>query len=122
MLGTSKLIASAATRDAERAKEFYADVLGLTFVAEEPWAVVFDANGVMLRIQKVELPRVEHTILGWEVKDIRATMDHLRKRGVAFQRYEYLQQDAHGVWIAPNGAKIAWFKDPDGNTLSLTQF
>jgi catechol 2,3-dioxygenase-like lactoylglutathione lyase family enzyme len=123
MLKASKLIAFVATRDAARAKLFYQKILGLDLVSEDPSAVVFDANGTMIRMQKVEkLPRVEHTILGWDVPDIRKTMDDLRSRGVVFERYSFLEQDADGVWKAPSGAQIAWFKDPDGNTLSLTQF
>ena len=123
MLGTSKLIAFAATGDAARAKVFYEQTLGLRLVADEPFAVIFDAGGVMLRLQKVgELPRIDYTVLGWEIADLRSVMAELKQRGVIFQRYAQLRQDEEGVWTAPGGAKIAWFKDPDGNVLSLTQF
>src|SRR5262245_10391930 len=122
MLATAKLMAFAATRDAARAKTFYAEMLGLRLVADEPYAVVFDANGTMLRVQKVkDLPRAEFTVLGWEVPDIRAAMAALTSRGVHFEKYEFLGPDSDGVWTAPDGTLVAWFKDPDGNTLSLTE-
>ena len=123
MLATSEVIAFTATTDAPRALAFYRDVLGLRLVADEPWAIVFDAAGTMLRIQKApKHTPAPHTALGWKVADIAATMAALRERGVAFERYEWMQQDAAGVWSTPDGVKIAWFKDPDGNVLSLTQF
>jgi len=122
MLGTSKLMAFAATRDAARARTFYAEVLGLRLIADEPHAVVFDANGTMLRLQKVpDFPGVGHTILGWEVADINAAIAGLERRGVSFERYDVIPADDKGVWTVPDGTRIAWFKDPDGNTLSLTQ-
>ena len=123
MLADSKVIAFVATTDAEKARMFYEQKLGLTFVSDSPFALEFDANGTMLRIQKVhELAPAKHTVLGWQVEDIRAEIAALVKNGVVFERYGFLPQDESGVWTAPSGAKIAWFKDPDGNTLSLTQF
>jgi catechol 2,3-dioxygenase-like lactoylglutathione lyase family enzyme len=122
MLGSSEVIAFVATTNADLSRSFYESVLGLRLVADEPWAIVFDAGGTMLRVQKVrELAPAAHTTLGFKVSDIRAEMAELRERGVEFERYEGLTQDAHGVWTAPGGAMIAWFKDPDGNTLSLTE-
>jgi catechol 2,3-dioxygenase-like lactoylglutathione lyase family enzyme len=106
-----------------RALEFYARTLDLKLISDDPFAMVFDANGTMLRVQKVhELIPATHTILGWEVADIAATMKELTARGVRFERFDGLAQEASGIWTSPSGAKIAWFKDPDGNTLSLTQF
>jgi len=97
--------------------------LGLKFVSEDAFAIVFDVNGVMLRVTKVkELVTAGYTVLGWDVADIVAEVKGLVKRGVKFERYEFLEQDELGVWKAPSGAKVAWFKDPDGNVLSLTQF
>ncbi len=122
MLGSQKLMAFVATIDSPRAKSFYKDVLGLRLVADEEWAVVFDAHGTMLRIQKVpEMIPAPYTALGWEVPDIDRAVSTLRKKKVSFERYTFLQQDEAGVWTAPGGAKVAWFKDPDGNLLSLTQ-
>jgi catechol 2,3-dioxygenase-like lactoylglutathione lyase family enzyme len=124
MLQNSAVIAFSATRDAERAKSFYRDELGLRLVADEPFALVFDANGTMLRIQKAGVfEPLPFTLLGWHVADIEQTVDQLRARGVAFVRYEGMEQDARDIWQAPgSSARIAWFKDPDGNLLSLTTF
>jgi catechol 2,3-dioxygenase-like lactoylglutathione lyase family enzyme len=123
MLEQNEVIAFAATTDAPRALAFYRDVLGLRLVADEPWAIVFDAGGTMLRIQKApQHTPAPHTLLGWKVADLGAAMAGLAERGVSFERYAWMKQDAAGVWTTPDGAKICWFKDPDGNVLSLTQF
>ena len=111
-----------ATANAERSREFYERVLGLEFVSEDPFALVFRIGESMLRIQKVKEVRVlPYTALGWEVSDIRQVVRDLRAAGVEFQRYEGLGQDSDGIWSAPSGALVAWFKDPDGHVLSLTQ-
>jgi len=123
MLADSKVIALVATKDPAKARSFYEHHLGLAFVSDSPFALEFDAHGTMLRIQKVqELSPAKHTVLGWQVADIRAEIAALVKKGVVFERYGFISQDEHGIWTAPSGAKVAWFKDPDGNTLSLTQF
>ena len=110
------------TTDGDRARKFYAETLGLRFVADTPYALMFDAHGTMLRIAKVqELTAAPYTVLGWTVPEIAAIASGLAARGVVFQRYDGLDQDAHGTWNSPDGARVAWFKDPDGNTLSLTQ-
>jgi catechol 2,3-dioxygenase-like lactoylglutathione lyase family enzyme len=112
-----------ATANAGRARAFYERVLGLAFVADEPPALVFRVGDSMLRIQKVEqVHAAPYTALGWEVSDIRQTVRDLHTAGVVFQRYEGMNQDADGVWAAPSGALVAWFRDPDGHVLSLTQF
>jgi hypothetical protein len=98
-------------------------VLELALIEESPFALVFDANGTMLRIQKVqEFTPAKHTTLGWNVKDIRSEIGELVSRGVRFERYERLLQDELGIWQSPSGALVAWFLDPDGNGLSLTEF
>jgi catechol 2,3-dioxygenase-like lactoylglutathione lyase family enzyme len=123
MIGDSKIVAFVATKNAAGAKTFYENVLGLRLVEDDSFALVFDANGTMLRVQKVQqLSPAPYTALGWDVADINAEAEELVKRGVVFNRYEWLPQDERGVWTAPGGARIAWFNDPDGNTLSLTQF
>jgi len=120
MLTNSNPIVFVATANAEAAVVFYRDVLGLTFVADDPFALVFDLNGTMLRIFKVEsVTPLEYTALGWEVDDIEAMVRRLGEKGVKFERYKQLEQDDLGIWTSP-GARVAWFKDPDGNTLSLT--
>ena len=123
MVAGNHLIAFAAVTDTENAKRFYAGVLGLQLIADEPWALVLDAAGTMLRLQKVqEVIPPQGTVLGWQVSDIRSAMKTLESRGVSFNHYEGLPQDTAGVWTTPDGTQIAWFNDPDGNTLSLTQF
>lgn len=123
LLGSQKLMAFAATLDTAKAKEFYAGKLGLQFLYDDGFAVVFDANGTTLRIQKVkEVAGAQYTVLGWEVPDIAAKVEELTKAGVKFENFGLPDQDKSGIWTAPGGvAKVAWFKDPDGNTLSLSQ-
>jgi len=119
----SKIISFVATRNPANARKFYEETLGLAFISEDTFAIVFDAKGTMLRVQKVpELRPAHHTVLGWEVHDIRVEIEALTKNGVRFERFDGLPQDELGIWTSPAGGKIAWFKDPDGNTLSLTQF
>jgi catechol 2,3-dioxygenase-like lactoylglutathione lyase family enzyme len=121
-LSSSALVAFVATTDAARARAFYETTLGLRIVEETPFALVADANGTMLRIQRVkELSPPPFTALGWKVEDIRASIAALVARGVTFERFGSLPQDDDGVWTAPGGAKIAWFKDPEGYILSLQQ-
>ena len=117
------LIAFVATRDPVRAKEFYRDVLGLRLVMEQlPFALVFDAHGTMLRVTIVQkLTPAGYTVLGWDVPNIVTSAKRLLKAGVRFERYQGLEQDELGIWTAPGGARVAWFKDPDGNTLSISE-
>ena len=122
MLGTADLVAFVATSDADRARGFYAGTLGLAVVEESRYAVVLDAGGTRLRVTVVErVAPAPYTVLGWSVPDLAAAIRALTARGVEFRRYAGLDQDALGVWRAPDGARVAWFADPDGNTLSLTQ-
>ena len=112
-----------ATANTEQSRAFYERVLGLEFVADEPPALVFRAGDLMLRIQKVDrVLQLPYTALGWAVGDIRMTIRRLCGAGVDFKRYEGLNQDDDKVWRSPSGALVAWFEDPDGNILSLTQF
>jgi catechol 2,3-dioxygenase-like lactoylglutathione lyase family enzyme len=123
MLGSEKVMAFAATRDGARARQFYEKVLGLSVLSEDNFALVLDANGTMLRLQKVEsFTPSTYTALGWEVSNIRSVVSGLVERGVTFQKYPWMDQDELGIWRAPSGASVAWFRDPDGNTLSLTEF
>jgi catechol 2,3-dioxygenase-like lactoylglutathione lyase family enzyme len=111
------------TRDADQARQFYKDTLGLKFGGEDTYALVFDLGGIPLRVQKVaDATPGKYTTLGWQVDDIETTVRGLGERGVTFERYEGLPQDRLGIWSVPGAnAKVAWFKDPDGNTLSVTQ-
>ena len=122
MLDSATLTAFVATTDAQRATAFYRDMLGLRLVSDEPVALVFDANGTRIRVQKLErFAPQPFTVLGWWVSDVRETIAKLVARGVTFERYAWAKQDSLGIWLAPSGASVAWFKDPDGNILSLTQ-
>ena len=124
MLGSCNLTAFVGVRDPKSAKTFYRDTLGLRLVSEElPFALVFDGQGTMLRVTIVpKVTPAKYTVLGWTVPDIVATVKGLQKAGVAFQRYEGMNQDKLGIWNSPSGARVAWFQDPDGNLLSVTQF
>jgi catechol-2,3-dioxygenase len=123
MLNTSKCITFIATSQSVKARRFYEQILGLTYVSEDQFALVFEVNGTMLRIQKVERVNPHgYTALGWNVADIKKEVTTLAQRGVKFARYEGMQQDELGIWISPAEAKIAWFTDPDGNILSMTEF
>ncbi|MFO0747266.1 MAG: VOC family protein [Myxococcota bacterium] len=123
MLHDARPICFVATRDPSRARAFYEGILGLTCEADEPWALVFDLAGTMLRVQKAEeLHAQPFTVLGWHVEDIAKVVAELSGKGVRFERYNHMQQDELGVWRAPSGARVAWFRDPDRNLLSLTQF
>ena len=124
MLASASVIAFAATTDAPRALAFYRDVLGLTLVEDSPYALVFDVNGPMLRVQKVgTLSPHPFTQVGWRVADIGTVARNLAAKGVTCERYGFLEQDVDGVWASPDGtALVAWFKDPDGNLISLTEW
>ena len=117
-----KPILFAATAKPEASRRFYEQSLGLHFVSDQPYAIVFDADGVMLRIQKVEqVVTVPYTSLGFEVDNIKQSVLELNAKGVVFEQYPFLEQDDDGIWTTPDGAMVAWCKDPDGNTVSLTQ-
>jgi predicted enzyme related to lactoylglutathione lyase len=122
MLSDKKLKAFVPTTNPKMARAFYEGALGLTFLSEDSYALEFDANGTLLRVTIVpELTPQSFTILGWNVSDIHKVIQLLNKKGVEFNKYEFLEQDDAGVWTSPGGSKVAWFMDPDGNTLSLTE-
>ncbi|MES1223386.1 MAG: VOC family protein [Bacteroidota bacterium] len=122
MLTNAALKAFVPTVMPAKAKSFYKDILGLKFLYEDNYALEFDANGVLLRVSIVpELKPHPFTIVGWNVEDIAATIKSLNAKGIVCEKYEFLEQDKAGIWTAPGGAKVAWFKDPDGNILSLTE-
>jgi len=121
-LGACDVVAFTATRDLDRARAFYAVVLGLELVEQTPIACVLAANGTTVRVSLVDdLTPAPYTVLGWLVPDIRASVRDLTARGVTFERFDGMDQDHDGVWTAPSGDRVAWFKDPDGNTLSVTE-
>ena len=122
MLASAPPIAFVSTTDAARARAFYGDTLGLEQIEDNGYSLVFQAGDTRLRVQRVEnvAPHV-YTALGWEVEDIVDTVRGLAARGVAFLRVTGLPQDDDGIWHIPDGSMVAWFHDPDGNTLSLGQ-
>ena len=123
MLSDGQLMAFVSTTDLDRAREFYADILGLTLVEQSPFACVFSVHGTTLRVTRADAvdPR-PYTVLGWIVADIERELQALADRDVTFHRYEGMAQSEAGVWTTPGGDRVAWFSDTDGNVLSLTQF
>ena len=122
-LASHHLSGFVATADPVRAKAFYRDTLGLRLIQEDQFMMVFDANGTKLRV--VTFPSVTPaplTVVHWEVPGIAAAVQDLARAGVTFERYEKMVQDELGIWKSWSGSLVAWFKDPDGNILSLTQF
>lgn len=123
MLGSSDLVALIGVADLEKACAFYCGVLGLDIVGEDSHAVTVDAHGTLLRLTGVGTPTpAPYSVLAWRVDDIGSAVDGLAGRGVVFARYDGVEQDGQGVWSAPDGSKVAWFLDPDGNNLSVVQF
>jgi len=110
------------TQRPDAAIAFYRDQLGLRFLRDDGFALVFDMDGVMLRIGKVPVfTPAQNTVLGWESDDIVTSVQELGGKGIRFERYPNMGQDEHGICTFPTGDKVAWFKDPDGNVLSLSQ-
>ncbi len=125
MLESARPVGFVPSMDLARARAFYEGVLGLRVLGEDPFALVLDAGGTGLRVvcvTGVEGFRPQpFTVFGWQVPDIRAAVTALGEHGVSGQRFEGMQQDELGIWTAPGGARVAWFRDPDDNVLSLTQ-
>ena len=123
MLSAARIVAFVPSSDLERAKSFYVETLGLKFVSQDSFALVLNGNGTVVRIAKVgEFQPANLTILGFNVADIRQEASALLAKGISCQGYPSMQQDEIGIWHSPSGARVAWFKDPDGNVLSLTEF
>jgi len=122
MLSSEKLVAFVSTTNADHARAFYRDKLGLRLVSEDGFALVFESNGAPLRVALAkEVKPAPYTVLGWDVKDIRATVADLKKSGVTFEIFGFFKQDELGIWTAPDGTQVAWFKDPEGNVLGIAQ-
>jgi len=117
-----KVVTFLLTQNPDAAITFYRDTLGLRFLRDDGFALVFDLGAVMLRISKIpQFTPARNTVLGWESNDIAADIDRLVAEGVAFERYPNMGQDQRGICTFPGGDKVAWFKDPDGNVLSISQ-
>jgi len=122
MLDSAKMIGFVPTKDYEQARAFYEGKLGFGFVSLDQYALVMRVGGHMIRIAKIpNFTPLQSTILGWEVSDISATATWLKERGVPPEKFPFVQDRELGIWTAPNGDKVAWFKDPDGNILSVSQ-
>lgn len=122
MLASGKLIGFVPTTDSKRSREFYEGKLGFKFVSDDQFALVMQAGESIIRIAKAgKFTPAQYTVMGWEVTDIEAIVKWLTGRGVAFEKYPFVQDQKSGIWTTPNGDKVAWFKDPDGNVLSLSQ-
>ncbi len=122
MFADKELKAFVPTVMPDKAKTFYRDILGLPLLSEDNYALEFNANGVLLRVTIVpELKPQGFTVLGWHVPDISSVIRSLNSKEIFCEKYGFLKQDDQGIWTAPGGSKVAWFKDPDGNILSLTE-
>lgn len=122
MLGAMNIVAFVPTVNPEKARAFYEGTLGLRLMKDDGFALIFDANGIMLRLVRLEkITPAQYTVLGWEVSGIETVIRELKVKGIQFERYGFFKQDDLGIWTAPSGDKVAWFKDPDGNTLSISE-
>jgi catechol 2,3-dioxygenase-like lactoylglutathione lyase family enzyme len=122
MLGTATPVAFVSTTDPARARAFYETTLGLPLLADDAFAVVFDLGATTLRVTRVDaLTPQPFTVLGWRVTDLATVVRDLAARGVAFERFADVEQDADGIWTAPSRTRVAWFRDPDGNVLSVSE-
>jgi catechol 2,3-dioxygenase-like lactoylglutathione lyase family enzyme len=123
MLSSAKIMAFVSTTSADKARAFYRDTLGLKMVSEDNFALVFDCGGTHLRVALAqEVSPAKYTVLGWEVKDMPAKVAEMAKAGVKFEVFGFFKQDELGIWTAPGGTLVAWFKDPDGNLLSVSSY
>jgi len=122
MLGSTNIVAFIPIKDSEKSRAFYEGVLGLRFVKDDGFALVFDANGIMVRAAKMkDFTPAQFTVLGWQVSNIESVVRDLSGKGLHFEIFGFFKQDQLGIWTAPTGDKVAWFKDPDGNILSVSQ-
>jgi catechol 2,3-dioxygenase-like lactoylglutathione lyase family enzyme len=122
MLAASKMMGFVPTTDAKKARAFYEGKLGFEFVSDDPFALVVKAGDTMIRVAKAQnFAPAPYTVLGWEVADIGKVVAWLNQQGVTLEKYPFIQDQELGIWTTPNGDKVAWFKDPDGNVLSVSQ-
>jgi catechol 2,3-dioxygenase-like lactoylglutathione lyase family enzyme len=122
MLGSMEMIGFLLTKDYEAARAFYEGKLGFAFVSLDQFALVMRTEKNMIRIVKIPtFTPLQSTVLGWEVNDVEAIVDWLTGRGVVFEKYPFVQDKERGIWTAPGGSKVAWFKDPDGNVIGVSQ-
>ncbi len=122
MLAFGKIVGFLLTKDYDKARAFFEGALGFQFVSVDQYALVMNAGGTTIRISKApDFTPARSTILGWEVQNIEAVVTWLKNRGITFEKYPFVQDRELGIWTTPTGDKVAWFKDPDGNVLSVSQ-
>lgn len=122
MLASAKMVGFVPTTDYNKARAFYEGKLGFEFVSLDQFALVVRVGGHKIRIAKVpNFTPLQGTILGWEVQNIEEVVRWLNQRSVTIEKYPFVQDRELGIWTTPNGDKVAWFKDPDGNILSVGQ-
>jgi len=122
MLASAKMAGFLLTKDYDQAKAFFVGKLGFEFISLDQYALVVNTGANHIRISKVPtFTPLQSTVLGWEVPDIDAAVAWLAERGVATEKYPFVQDKERGIWSTPDGNKVAWFKDPDGNVLSFSQ-
>ena len=122
MLSAGRIVGFVPTKDSEKARSFYEGNLGFEFVSDDRFALVMRAGQTNIRIAKAQdFTPAPYTVLGWEVSDIAAVVRWLTQRGIVFEKYPFVQDRELGIWATPNGDKVACFKDPDGNVLSVSQ-
>jgi catechol 2,3-dioxygenase-like lactoylglutathione lyase family enzyme len=122
MLASGKMVGFIPTKDYDKARAFYEGRLGFEFVSLDQFALVMNVGGHMIRIAKVpNFAPLQGTILGWQVENIESVATWLRDHGVPPEKYSFAQDQNLGIWTTPDGSKVAWFKDPDGNILSISQ-
>jgi catechol 2,3-dioxygenase-like lactoylglutathione lyase family enzyme len=118
----NRMIGFLTTAHPDKAQAFFSEKLGFKFLRDDGFALVFDANGTMLRVAKAKsITPAQGTVLGWQVQDIGSAVKELTSAGIVFERYDFMHPDSQGIVTFPGGDKVAWFKDPDGNVLSLSQ-
>ncbi|MEZ5995346.1 MAG: VOC family protein [Hyphomonadaceae bacterium] len=122
MLGSAKITALVGTANPDAAKAFYAGALGLKFVTDDTYAMIFEGKNARLRVSRVPaVAPAQYAVLAFDVSDIEQAAEGLAAKGVTFARFPFFVQDARGIWTAPDGTKVAWFHDPDMNLLSIVQ-
>ena len=121
MLTTGKLLGILTTTDYAKARDFYENTLGFQFASLDQYALALRAGENMIRISKAETFKpAQGTVLGWEVDDVKATVLWLKNRNVNTEKYAFVADQESGIWCTPAGDQVAWFKDPDGNVLSVS--
>ncbi|NKC01482.1 MAG: VOC family protein [Pseudomonadales bacterium] len=123
MLANAELQTLALTADIPTAITFYEEVLGLSLKANSDGAAVFDVGGRDLRVSPVaETSPTEHTVFGFAVADVQGVAEELSSKGVPLVEFQGFPHDQNGLVATPDGSRVCWFRDPDGNLISVVQY